>query len=323
MGEASSMSTVRGRGESAAEAPATGKAYSRLLRRAGRAAMLLAAAAMLLGPAGEGRPTRYAAKARRADIAGPGMKADATTNWAGYVDMSGPGDPRPVVTSISVAYVVAAAPYPDSAGRGGSALGGRLPAAAAGDTVDFSEWGGLGGNFRRDTTLAQGGTESERIGDSAYYTAWYEYLPSYMVPVYEVRPGDTMYVSIGVVGAGKDSCSILLDDMTSGRVFSITRRYRSSMLSAEAIVEDVGPERRRVPLEGGVSFPFGRGCTGIPCTVTIDGFTGELQSFPHQAQVMALLPAAPLPAFVPTKLGKTGSFSVTYAEGDGGIASGK
>ncbi len=228
-------------------------------------------------------------------------------NWAGYTMQSSPSGPTPVVTGISASWAVMRAAVPDTSGV--------PPDSALKESTDFAQWVGLDGDMPCDSsTLAQGGTESTWFTDSVSYTMWYEFLPAYSVTVGKVRPGDTVYASVSYDSTDSE-CTVFLDDMSSGLIKSMSRHYPLSMLNADIVLEDVSSMRNRLPISEPLVFGFGKVYTGIPNTATIDGFTGGLQSFPRQAQVMSVLPKADWPVLVPTPIRRDGSFAIVYLAG--------
>jgi hypothetical protein len=123
-------------------------------------------------------------------------------------------------------------------------------ASTSSSTVEYSSiWLGIGGYCENsgcttvDQTLIQLGTEQEASssGGTMYY-AWYELLPQSEVEIpHPVRPGDIMTASIVCVA----SCSpgttqtwtLTMSDTTAGWSWTQNFSYKTTMLSAEWIVE--------------------------------------------------------------------------------------
>lgn len=156
----------------------------------------------------------------------PGVYADISANWAGYI-YSAPG-----MDSVGGTWVV-----PQVTGGYG--------------TSASSIWVGIGGSMTDD--LIQAGTEQDVISGQPVYYAWYETLPN---PAHRVRmdiaPGDQITVHVGEVAPNQWSVSIV--NGTNGQIVQLTLSYVSSHSSAEWIVEaptllnNRTGERRQLPL---------------------------------------------------------------------------
>jgi hypothetical protein len=113
-------------------------------------------------------------------------------------------------------------------------------------SVYSSSWVGIGGDCENaqcsvvDQTLIQLGTEGDVINGRATYDAWYEVLPQAETKTsLVVHPGDTIVASLKVTAQSGSSQTWLLqmNDQTTGKGFSKTLTYASSLLSAEWIQE--------------------------------------------------------------------------------------
>ncbi len=148
-------------------------------------------------------------------------------NWAGYAATEGS------YTSVSATWTL-----PD--------IG--LPSPAGIDAA----WIGIGGVRSRD--LIQAGTQRTVLDNGAtQQEAWVELLPraSETVP-FAVGPGNTVRVSIDQ--QGPETWLIVFTNITSGQTYQVTKRYASSLSSAEWVEEAPSAGRQRVlPLDN-----FGR-----------------------------------------------------------------
>jgi peptidase A4-like protein len=144
-------------------------------------------------------------------------------NWAGYAATEGD------YTSVSATWNV-----PD--------IGLASPAG-----IDAA-WVGIGGVRSRD--LIQAGTERTVLDNGAtQQEAWVELLPrpSETVPL-KLGPGDSIRVSIDQ--QGPETWLIAFTNVTSGQTYQVTKRYASSLSSAEWVEEAPSAGRRRtLPLD--------------------------------------------------------------------------
>lgn len=168
------------------------------------------------------------------------------------------------------------------------------------DGVDAT-WVGIGGVRSHD--LIQAGTEATVSGGSVEFAAWIEMLPQYqrIVPL-TVNPGDTVTVSITQQASGE--WAISMKDNTSGKSYSTTEQYASSLSSAEWVEEAPSGGRRVLPLDdfGTVSFTAG--------ATTKNGKLEDIAAAGGRA--MTMINGARQPLAEPSPLGSDGaSFSVT------------
>jgi hypothetical protein len=157
--------------------------------------------------------------------------SSASLNWSGYVAEE-PG----AYTSVTGSWVVPTV-------AGGSV--GRADAT----------WVGIGGV--RSSDLIQAGTQAI-VGHSGriVYNAWYELLPDVSIPVnLDVSPGDSITTTI--TKQSDDTWSIVIHNNTTGKQFTKTVSYRSSLSSAEWVeerVSDIGGSFYPLDDFGSVSF---------------------------------------------------------------------
>ncbi len=156
-----------------------------------------------------------------------------STNWAGYAQPN--YQTNTTYTSASFSWVVPAVTF----GKENSKS----------QTVEASAiWVGIGGFCENaacsavDSSLIQMGTAQEvnNAGQTLYY-AWYETLPQAEVAFAYVSPGDhitTLLECLANCKAGvTQTWEIVMADVTQGWKASGTLSYKSSLLSAEWIVE--------------------------------------------------------------------------------------
>ena len=137
------------------------------------------------------------------------VNLSASYNWAGYVSTGG------TYTSVSSTWTVLSASSTD-----------YLAADAT--------WVGIGGVTSKD--LIQTGTMRVQNGSDATYQAWYELLPDFTQNVaLTVSPGDSITATIKKQGGNQWSISLV--DNTTGKKFSKTVTYKSSLSSAEWVEE--------------------------------------------------------------------------------------
>jgi hypothetical protein len=162
-------------------------------------------------------------------VAGGTAGTNQSNNWSGYnIGAQYPGEPTGVTfTSISGQWTVPAA----TQHKHGQA--------------EFSaSWLGIGGGCVTDTcsvtdnTLIQAGTEQDVTkAGKASYGAWWEIIPEPQTTVsLPVRPGNKIKVTIAQTSTPGD-WSIVIANLTTGRKFSTTTPYSSSMDTAEWIEE--------------------------------------------------------------------------------------
>jgi hypothetical protein len=117
-----------------------------------------------------------------------------------------------------------------------------------------SAWIGIDGF--NDTDLIQTGTEEDWTGGHAVYRAWWEILPAAetVISSITVHPGD-IFTALITRGSGI-SWTIEIDDTTSGKSFSIKKKYTGPGTSVEWILEapEVGGRIATLAHYGTTSF---------------------------------------------------------------------
>src|SRR5581483_11962610 len=209
-----------------------------------------------------------------------GRARSRSSNWAGYAATGGS------FTAVSGTWAV---PHPATTGAAG----------------ESAVWVGIGGENSRD--LIQAGTEEIVSGTGQVrYDAWVETLPAAprQVP-FVVRPGDT--VSVSIVQQSGDSWTVSFANATTGAAYQQNVQYRSSLSSAEWIVEAPGGFRGQTgPLDdfGTVTF--------TSCSAVADGKTVNLAD--AGARPITLVGRGELPLATTSPLTPDGAgFTVTRA----------
>ena len=198
-----------------------------------------------------------------------------STNWSGYAETG-------TFTSVGASWTVPTA------------------TAAPGATTYASTWVGVDG--LADRYLLQTGTESDVLGGTVHYDAWWEDLPRAEVVIRHltVRPGDRMTASV-TEGAAR-AWRITLTDVTTGATFTSSHRYRGPGASAEWIQErpQVGPVLGTLTRYGTTTF------TGLQANGHAPGLV------PADALSMVTAVGGPVIS-TPSGLSRSGTaFSVAY-----------
>lgn len=211
-----------------------------------------------------------------------------SSNWSGYCAVSDLSAPQPRVTSVSASWTVPAVNV---------SIGNSYSAA----------WIGVGGQY--DETLIQAGTEQDSINGRATYSAWYELLPRYPVPInsLDISFGDKITASISLSDRTTNTWLIEINDNTNGQSFNKSLVYASSMLSAEWIVEAPTTINRMSTLAN-----FGQ-ITFTDCRATIGGETGTISSFPSSQITLNSRQSITL-VTVSTLASEGSSFTVSYED---------
>jgi Peptidase A4 family len=160
----------------------------------------------------------------------PGGDNPESRNWAGYAATAGR------YTAVSGTWTV--------------------PQFAAESPVGSdATWVGIGGV--RGNDLVQAGTQETVSGHGrTEYQAWLEMLPqsSQRVPM-PISAGDS--ISISITQTANEQWQIAFRNNTSGKAYEVTVQYKSSLSSAEWVVEAPSARRGRVlPLDtfGTITF---------------------------------------------------------------------
>ncbi len=210
-------------------------------------------------------------------------------DWSGYSVSTDLKSPQPKVTEISATWTI--------------------PKVTPSSGTSFSAaWIGIGGQY--DQTLIQVGTQHDSSRGSASYAAWYELLPDYPVTINQltIKPGDTISASVSLTNAASGTWTITITDVTTGRTYTTTTTYDSSMLSAEWVVErpTVGNRIGQLSNFGDVTFSA--------CSATVGGKSGSITSFPSTSFVMINRMDNELVSVSPVGTGGS-SFTVSYLSG--------
>jgi hypothetical protein len=158
-----------------------------------------------------------------------------STNWSGYAD-----------TGLTYTQVKGTWKVPTVKPQSGNKFA--------------SDWVGIGGFERGDTSLIQAGTSEQIQGGVISYYAWTEILPAPEVPIpgFTVHPGDSMTVTVQRV-SGVNKWSITVKDTTQSESSTKPFTYVSTQASAEWIHEapTVGGGQSLLALTGKVIFTAG------------------------------------------------------------------
>ena len=216
------------------------------------------------------------------------VNTNKSTNWSGYnIGARYPGEPTGVTfTSVSGEWTVPTATQ-----------------HVKGQAEYSASWTGIGGGCVTDNcsvtdnTLIQAGT-SQNVSKTgkASYNAWWEIIPEPETPVsLAVSPGNKIKVTITQTSPG--TWSIVIDNLSTGKNFTTTTPYSSSMDTAEWIEETPlligsgGTMLAHMPSLGTVHF-YGATLNGAnPHYKTVD----EMQLVNSSGKVVAT-PSGPGPS---------------------------
>jgi hypothetical protein len=150
-------------------------------------------------------------------IGTPQVQSVISLTWSGYVAASDFSNPQPLIISVNASWIV-----PSVNTSTGNAYS--------------SAWVGIGGQF--DSSLIQLGTEHDSVDGAERFSAWYELLPAFAVPIpMNISEGDMITASINMLNDESDLWLLQLTDLTNGETFCKNVNYNSTHLSAEWIVE--------------------------------------------------------------------------------------
>lgn len=156
------------------------------------------------------------------------LNMNQSGNWSGYnIGVDYPGIPQGTTfTSISGRWVVPTATPHQSGQAEHSATWVGIGGGCVDDNCDVT-----------DNTLIQAGTSQDvSKGGGASYDAWWEIIPETETKTtLAVSPGNTMQVTIDETSSG--TWSIAIDNLTTGKTFTTSTPYSSSMDTAEWIEE--------------------------------------------------------------------------------------
>ena len=203
-------------------------------------------------------------------------------NWSGYAAETSLSSPQDgAVTDVKGSWIVPA-----------------VTASSSSKTYS-SAWLGIDGYS--DGTVEQIGTEQDWSNGQAVYYAWFEMYPKfgYLISGFPVNPRDSIACEVQNNGNGTYTLTI------RNATFSITQRLKRALnQSAEWVME--------APYSGGILplADFGT-ITFSNCGATLNGVTGSISTWPHDAITMAT--AGGTVKAQPSALSAGGtSFSVTW-----------
>lgn len=185
-------------------------------------------------------------------------------DWAGYVLVSDYQSPQSVITGVNGSWTVPSVSISQNS------------------TLSYYSalWIGIGGFY--DRTLIQCGTEQDSVNGQAHYSAWFEVLPQYSRTImnFNVSPKDKIVASITLVDSTRNLWLIDLNDTNTKQAFHMNINYRSSMLSAEWIVErpTFGNQLSNLANFGSGSFSN--------ATAVVGNKVGAIGSFPSYTIIM-------------------------------------
>ncbi len=192
-----------------------------------------------------------------------------SSNWSGYVAASSFKNPKPIVESVTGEWKVTNIQYKKHARlnylleispNNTHLLSFRPP---NGNGI----WIGIGGQFKGDNTLIQTGISSyysHKLHSIVNY-AWYEILPhNAKIIKFNIKPGDEIYAKIKLLNNAQNKWEIKLSNLTENKSFEKIVNYKSSMLSAEWIIERPLAQETIT-----VELPIGNHKTDIPIPINI------------------------------------------------------
>jgi hypothetical protein len=207
------------------------------------------------------------------------IEHSTSSNWSGYAATAATG----LVTDVKGSW--------------------RVPTVSSGSTNAWSSfWVGIDGYS--SNTVEQIGTDSDWQNGKAVYYAWYEFYPkpAFLIKSVPINPGDVISAEAQYT---RNKFTVTITDTTTGKAFSTTAKVQSAQrTSAEWIAE--------APWSGGVLPLANFGTVYFSgCYATINGATGSISSFSHDAITMTT--SSGIIKAQPSTLDSTGtSFSVTW-----------
>jgi hypothetical protein len=205
-------------------------------------------------------------------------------NWSGYAATSSARD----YTGVTGTWTV---PQPEAASTAGVS----------------AAWVGIGGVNSRD--LIQAGTQEVVSGTGhSQYQSWIETLPqaSKQVPL-NVKPGDSVTVSIDKEASGADMWQIAFKNNTTGQTYQTDVKYTSTQSSVEWVEEAPSGQGGILPIDDFGTIAFSN------ASATKAGQTVNLTQ--ANAQPISLLGASGQALAVPSAIGADGtSFSVARTD---------
>jgi hypothetical protein len=217
-----------------------------------------------------------------------------STNWSGYAVTGA------TVTAVYGSWIVPAV------------TGSRFATAYS------SFWVGIDGF--NSSTVEQIGTDSDvQRGKSVYY-AWYEFYPlEAMIEIssFTIKPGNVISASVTY---NSSAFTLYIEDVNTTKSFSMTESvaslgYTPARSSAEWIAEAPSSYFGVLPLANFATVKFGSDSTAFAgtCTATINGATGNIQSFGTAVQQITMVTSRGAVKAYPSSLSTDGtSFTVTW-----------
>jgi len=177
-------------------------------------------------------------------------------------------------------------------------------------------WVGIDG--WSDTTVEQIGTDSDCLGGTPFYYAWYEFYPALDVPIDKVAAGagDAILASVSCQADGL-MCTVSITDVSSGQSFSHSQTFGPGrgpqMSSAEWITE--APSQlsgKTLPLADFGTVYFGQNSTGVVSSdsATVNGTSGPIGSFGAAVVEVTMVTRGGSTLAQPSGLSQDGAFSV-------------
>ena len=221
------------------------------------------------------------ARAPVSDLQRTGKAHSSSTNWSGYAVFNG------TFSDVKGTFKVPAADC--------SAIKGQQLTMA-------SPWVGLDGYS--NGTVEQTGTDTDCIGSSPYYQAWYEFYPDRSVTInHPVQPGDTMNVEVSHSGS---TTTLYIQDVTRNWNFTTTSNLSFGLASAEWILE--APASKLTKFNTPDPFSNATASDGTHSNAAISAFGSN-----NTDAITLVSKNARAPRATPSALGGDGkSFSVTW-----------
>jgi hypothetical protein len=228
-----------------------------------------------------------------------GFSNQTSSNWSGYVVLSNNGS----VTDVN-----------------GSWIEPRVSCSSFNSYAAF--WVGIDG-WTNDGTVEQIGTDSDCMGGSPTYYAWYEFYPAAgaFADNITVSAGDVISAMVSCQTNGLQ-CTVSITDVTNGQSFSNVTTFNPGtgpeLSSAEWIAEAPSTYNSQVlPLAAFGEVHLGRDSTGVSSSnfATVNGTSGPIGSFsPAVIEVTMLTPEGSTEAQPSQISGDGTSFSVVGPE---------
>lgn len=254
-----------------------------------------------LGGAGEGAPTPAetpGTATAAATLTSPtptppplsAAMADRSPNWAGYAVQTSFDSPgNGAVDSVEASWNVSAVDCSLSDSDYASAF-----------------WVGIDGFT--SNSVEQIGTESDCIGGTPVYYAWYEVYPQDSITLnLTVSPGDEVHARVDYLG--DNTFRYTIRDLTTVETVSVTDRSRviADRSSAEWVAEAPTSRRRILPLADFAPVTF------TNAAVTVNGESGPISGAKWAYQPIVMESRGGTLKAIPSGLGADGTgFSVVW-----------